>query len=256
MVHIGSPFNETVHVLNGISLEDNEVDEALFQYHLMVDGAPLSTENEYTRSRILEDDVELVPCYLISINGAVTDRVYVRVDGGHTIGNSIDELIRYTESDDYIVGDMDNNAVINVASTITGDINIIVMDKHTVVIDYTKGTIRADEVNVNDLVQSLSELSGIDKSNIIVKVAVDKDGFLTRVSVFMGSDDLCITLVSSVNTLIENGKETCEFGIICRASSARIIVDNEFFVISESYRFYDVNGITIVLVSLLLMTIQ
>ena len=101
-IHIGSPINKDVKVYNGHPLEEcGESD--IFKYHLIPKGATPSSENEFTRTTIIEEQIELVPYHLIKISGEVNKDAYIPVDSNHNLGDSASELKEYLESKDYAV---------------------------------------------------------------------------------------------------------------------------------------------------------
>ena len=220
IVKIGSPLNLTREVFKGLKLEENDLPDEIFKYHLMVKGSNPSPENEYTKKTIVENDIELVPYHLITISGKMKDSFYV-VPG--TLSN-LDDLKEYLGSNDYAVGDDDTREVLDKSSPITRDMRIIVMPRNVVVIDIEKGK-PGEEVNKTEIAVSISDLTGIDIKDILVGAEVDEEGHAIRVIVVLNDSDMCVIVETAINNLVKD--DTCHYGILCRSTGAHILVNDQ-----------------------------
>jgi len=241
-VKIGAPVSQTIKVFNGTSFEDNDVPEEIFNYHLVVNGSKPSPSNEYTKTTIIDDDVELVPYHFVNISGEKNDSRYV--DPGST-SNLGDEsgLKDYFESDEYVVGDATNHTILDEKSPITGDMNIIVMPRNVVIIEIEKYILRVD-VNLTYVAECISKLAGIDINSILIDVEVDEEGYVVRLLIILNDTELCRFVESAVNNLLKDGN--CQFGILCRNTGARILVKEQ--LLSLGYHNNIHNGVFILFI--------
>jgi len=222
-IHIGSPLNIDVVVMSGTTLESNDIPADVFKYHLFVDGTTPSKTNEYTKTTIVETEVQLIPYLLVSVGGEVKEDVYVEAGVEHTVGDSVDKLKQYFDSKDYVVGDVDKNTVLDEKSKITANTRIVVMERHAVELEIEKESVVGAEADPHDIATKISAMSGVNVETILVEVETDKNGYVVRVLLFLGSSEQCDVVVNAVNNLKKDG--TCPYGIICRVVKARVAVD-------------------------------
>jgi len=154
---------------------------SVFEYHLIPKGYALSLANEYTKETVVEENVELIPYYMITLRGLVNEVLFVEVDGEtHTLSESVPELNQYLQSKDYVVGTTDANIVVNGGESIPNDMDVVVMKRNIVVIEMD-GKVSKNEVNVKDLATSISELTGVDASSILIEVEYDDIKGMARI---------------------------------------------------------------------------
>jgi len=236
IVKIDNPVNQELEVFGGITLEENDVSEDIFKYHLIVKGSKPSSANEITKFSIVERDMELVPYHLLTIRGEMDGMVYAEPGALR----NIDELKEYLQSNDYVVGDYDSRVVLDGESPISRDMNIVVMRRNIVVIDIEKT--KPEDVNLTEIALLISDLTGIDVKDILVYDEVDEEGYVIRVIIILEDADQCALVISSVNNL-EKG-DTCKYGILCRSLGARLPVERES--ISFSSRTIINNGLVLI----------
>ena len=243
IIHIGGELNEDVDVLEGISLEENGVPDSLFnKYHLVPEGITPSPANEYKKSTIVHESIDLIPYHIVQISGEMSKTRYVKADG-RSLGESVSELESYLKSKQYTVGDIDKNSLLNSDSSINDDMNIKVMKRNIVVID-TEGDILEVDVNVSEIAESISVLTGIDLDDIMIDLEVDEQGYVIRVIVALKDSEMSDTVVKAVNDL-EKGSGCGAGDVLCRSRNARILIDD----LSCSHRFFSTIAVLTILIS-------
>ena len=239
VIHILSPVNEDYHVLNGLSLEQNGIPNEVLKYHLVPKGVDPSPSREYTKATIVKDNVELVPWYLITISGEMDSTIYVKADGEHRLYDISNELKTYFDSKDFVVGNSDTHSILKSDHIINGDMHLIVLKKNMVLVEIEESSVRAADIDLKDIAESVSELTGIGIENILVDYEMDKDGYVVSVTVVLKDGAMCEKVVADVNALEKDGQ--CEYGVLCRSQSARIVTNE----MSGSGRVGVESGITI-----------
>jgi len=231
VVRILSPVNVYVRVLSGTTLEECGVPSEVFGFHLMPKGTTPTTASEYVKTTVVEEDVELVPYHKITLNGEVDKTVYVEADGIYVLGDN-SELKKYFDSKNYVVGDSDKNSMLNEKTIVTGDLNIVVMKQNMVVIDMEESTVLAVDVDLKEIAESISALTGIDVGSIFVDVEIDDNGYVLRIIVILKDEEMSEEVVASINDLAKDSQ--CGSGVLCHSSSARIVVGD----MSSSFRVF------------------
>jgi len=230
-VKIGGIVNKDMTVLGGLPLESTLPKDVL-KYHFIPKGLNPSSENEISKSTIIEDDIELIPYRLIKITGEITKTIYIMADTAHYNLDDNSDLKKYLSSKDYAIGDNDSRALLSGDSEVDGDISIIVMKKNIVVIDMEEEAVLAADVNTKEIAESVSALTGIGVENILVDIDVDEAGYVIRIIVIVQDYEMSENVASSINELVKDKSSQCNYGVLCRSKSARIVVGD----LSVGYR--------------------
>ena len=225
-IHIGGSVGlQNIRVLCGLPLEESGFPAALFEYHLIPEGADLSRSMEYKRTTIPEYEIVLLPYHEVIVTGELSRDVFIPVDNEkHILSESLKDLKKYLNDVAFVVGDSEKNKVLSGEEQISSDMTIVVMRRNIVVIDM-KDEVHKDEVNVTEFAESLSQLTGIEAAKMIVELECDEEGFVLRVLVMVPELSHCEKVVESVNGLKKDGQ--CSFGILCRCGGARLFVEEE-----------------------------
>jgi len=231
VIHIGGEVNEEARVLKGYSYEENGLPDSLLKkYHLVPEGKTPTPANEYKKSTKFDEAVNLIPYHIVRISGEVSKTLYVEADG-RRLGESVNDLKPYLKSKEYTVGDVEKNAILNSESSINEDMNIIVRKRNIVVIDI-EGDVLAVDVNVSEIAESISALSGIELDDIMIDIEVDEQGYVIRVIVALKDSEMSDIVVKAVNELEKDSQ--CNSGILCQSRGARIEIDD----LSCSHRIF------------------
>jgi len=222
-IHIGGIVNRNIEVFAGLTLDECGVPDDILDYHLVPNGITPTTANEITKDTVIEESVDLTPYYMIKISGEVSQTVYIEADGKQHKVSENEELKNYLESKDYTIGDIDTNAILNDKTKVDGDINIVVMKKNTVVIDVEPETVLAVDVNLKEIAESISALTGISVENILIDIEVDENGYVIQIIVIVSDYEMSEEVVSSVNELVKDDSN-CQSGVLCHSREARIVV--------------------------------
>jgi len=249
-IQIGNPVKESVRVWSGITLEESGISSKAFDYHLIAKGTTAAPENEYKKTSVIEDDIELIPYHMINISGTITKTVYVKADGSHTLDES-EELKEYLESSSYAVGDGNEHGLLDGKSAISGDMDVIVMKRNMVSIEF-EGTIRSSEAKTNEIAKSIHKLTGIEMNSILIDVEGDKEGNVVRIIVILKDADLCEKVVIAIQNLVKD-KSQCskELGLLCHSINARIVVEGPSLSLSHCDDNH--NGLLLTIVLVLMM---
>jgi len=238
IIHIGVPVNMRVKMLNGKPLGEVGFPDEVFTYHLVPEGTNPSASKEYRKTTIIneEKDLELVPYYMITISGELTETIYVEANGEHNLGESTDQLKQFLDSKKYAIGDIENNTVVDGSSTISGDMNLVIIQRHAVVIELEEDSrVLGVDVNITDIAQSISVVTGVDAKNIFIEVVTDDKGYAVKVIVVLQAEDLSKTVVTQLNDLIKDNQ--CNFGLICRASQIYFDAEGQSISLEIGNRF-------------------
>jgi len=209
----------------------------------------MKKENEVTEKTIIEDEMNLVPCYMIEVNGEMNEVAYVGVDGTHDLGEKFSQYF-----DKYVVGDADNNNVLKKDTAISGDMKIVVMERHEVVIEFEE-KILASDFNINELATNISVLSGIEASNILIEVESDEDGYIVRVIVIVLTDNDTNIIVKAVNEAIQDAG--CSYGQLCRAKRAWRVGGGSTLSLSHGeHNFNHIHSCIILFLSMLMLMLM
>jgi len=84
-IHIGDPVNYDKDAIAGNPLQECGVSSEAFKYHFFAKGATPSVSNEYKKTTIINDDVDLVPYFMIEINSGLNGTFYVEAISGKTL---------------------------------------------------------------------------------------------------------------------------------------------------------------------------
>jgi len=232
VIHVGGKVNVNSEAFPGMMLKECDIPSEVFKYHLFEKGENPSAQNEYNKASVIYDDIDLVPYYLITVKGELTGTFFVEAsnDVGY-LGDHVKPLKDYLQSKDYSVGDMDNSALLDFKTGISKDMNIIVMKKHTVVIDMD-GKVLASDVDTEVIAAAISELTAIETSNVLVEIVVNDEGYVISIIVVLADSDSCERVVASVSDVIQ--EDNCAPSILCHSQDVRIVVGD----LSSSARNY------------------
>jgi len=257
VIHIGKPFNKDIEASVGTLFGDlSDVTEEMLKYHLIPDGDALSKSNEYTKNTAVEEEVTLIPYYLLTVRGEIEKDLYVKVDGNHNLGE-VDELKSYLGSQKYVVGDSDKNSLLTGNTVVSSDMNIIVMNRNVAVLEMQENSnVKESEVVLSEVAASVNALTNIDKKTIVILLESDSNGYVTKINVFVPTSQQSKKVSEDVNNLKKDS--TCNYGILCKTRGAYSDNSNSdgpstttgsskhssqsFKIISLGYR-YDVNSI-------------
>jgi len=216
IVHVSSPINLSIVVLNGIPLEESDIPDEILKYHLIPKGMSPTSSNEFKKTDIFEvedDEIDVVPYHLVTIDGVIVENIYLEADDVHYLGNISNGLLeQYFYSEDYVVGSSDTNTLLDPDDVVEGDINVVVMKENKVVIEIEESTVLAGDAVESVIAESLSALTGIDKNSIIVFVEVDSEGYVLKLDVFVKDNESCETVAKAVEDL---PKDNCTYGVVC-----------------------------------------
>jgi len=84
-IHIGDPVNYDKDAIAGNPLQECGVSSEAFKYHFFAKGATPSVSNEYKKTTIINDDVDLVPYFMIEINSGLNGTYFVEATGSKTL---------------------------------------------------------------------------------------------------------------------------------------------------------------------------
>jgi len=254
IIHIDSPVNQDVRVLNGLTMEECGVSSEILKYHLFVKGLDPSTSNEYKKNTIIDFGIDtvLVPYYKITIKGIINGTHFVQP--GTIVGN-VESLQQYINSDEYAVGDCDNNMLfLGNQTTIERDTNIIVRKKFVVVIDIDKSTVLASDLNTSEIAAAITDLTRIELTDILIEIELDEQGYVVRLVVMLSDSNECEQVVIAVNELDKG--EQCQASVLCRSKSAHTLdVISSTMVVSLSVGSWHFLPYSLMLCTVFLFTI-
>ena len=225
VIHVGGLIGKDIPFLSSLPLEECEDPQIaqILKYHLFKQGSALIPENEIKESTIIEENVTLIPHYLITVDGEASAELYVEAkDTKYILGEVASVLKPFIGSEEFVIGDSDFNCPLNGDEEVKRDYHVIVMKRNVVAIDFD-GTTLGTEVKVEEFAESLSELTGIDKSQILVKVEVNEEGFAIRVLVYLSDMEKAQDTANSVNNIVADGQ--CKWGMLCRNGGAIVLMD-------------------------------
>ena len=182
-VKILSPVNGNWEMLSGSPLETCGIPDDVFNYHLIPKGSNPTTSNEFKRTAIIEDDIELIPYYMITINGELNKIIFIEAAKYNEYNICEDpDLKSFIESNHYSVGNSNTNTLLNCSSEVTGDLIITVMKNETFIYMEMKSEAKMTE---DELAEAISKMTGINKNDIIVVMDYDDQGYVVSVSVIL-----------------------------------------------------------------------
>jgi len=156
--------------------------------------------------------------YIVSVSG-VMDKMFVVANDSSL--SSLKELLPYMEDEEnYVVGDSEDNNVLTGDVVVTRDMNIVVMQVHSVVIVVEAGL---TEVNFTEVAIAVSELCGIDPRNIIVQTVTGESGEIISIMLYFEVEDNAIVAVEKINDLDKG--DSCTSGVLCRSKKAFLNID-------------------------------
>jgi len=195
-VHIGGNIGKDIELLIGATMEDcNITNSTILNCHFGKGDSKPTIMTELNRTTIVEEGLtELTPFFVVTMSGLVEEREYVKVGGSV---NEVTKLKDYIGSSKHIVGDSDKHSVIGGGDTIDQDLRIVVMDFHAseMIMD---GSQLASDIDLNEVAESASVMSGVDKSGIIVRVESDESGYATRILIFVPDKEQNNAIVDAV----------------------------------------------------------
>ena len=77
-----------------------------------------------------------------------------------------------------------------------------------------------DEMNSTELIETISNISGVDPDTIKIGVEMDDHGKIVRIIVFVSNQQTAEAIIKAINAMEE---DECQNGIICRSKEARVI---------------------------------
>jgi len=202
-IHVGYPVNQDCEVQVGSTLDQCEFldPDTVFKYHLFHEYST-PPYNEYLRTTVIEDEEEelvLVPWYMIKVTGEVSGEVkgnhYIEASSKQTLLGVVSNLDTYLQSTDSVVGNSDINTLIKEDQSVDGDMNVIVMEKHIVLVDVEENKVPRISVTEVSTAQAVSQLIEVNKSSVLVDINSNNQGFVMRVDVMLPTADLCDSLV-------------------------------------------------------------
>jgi len=169
------------------TLEGCGIRSDVFKCHLFKKGSDPSTSNEINKTKIIEGDLVLVPYYMVTVSGEIINGTYYVNAGNQSsaIIGSIPDLVEYFKSQDYVVGDSNTNALVHYYTILTGDMNITVMSRSAVASIDMDERLSASEVNESEIALAISDLTGVDASEILIELVVNDKGYVIRVIVIL-----------------------------------------------------------------------
>jgi len=190
-IHIGNPVNMNVEAFAGMTLEECGIPYDVLKYHMFTTGSNPSTSYEYNRTSAIYDDIDFVPYIMIRMKGEVSGIFYVEATKrGEYLINIVESLKDYIETNDYAVGDSDTNVLLDAKTTVTSDMNVIVMKRNRVEIELNEPVLTS-EVNASEIALAISEFTGIATTDILIDLLVNEEGYVIQVSVFLSGSDEC-----------------------------------------------------------------
>ena len=215
-VHIGSPVNRYVKVLSGTALEDSGVQ---CNYHYFIKGSYPSSSNEFKRTTIINNDMDLVPYFMVTVTGEISGTFFVEANGIHYLVDAVKPLKQYLESKNYAVGDSNNNTLLDTETVVTDNMDIKVLKRNLVVIDMDE-TVLASDVNASIIAIEISTLTNIELSEILVEIEYDEQGHITKVIVVLSDGDTCEQVAVAINDLDKD--VNCEPSVLCHSKQTRV----------------------------------
>jgi len=223
-IHIESPIDMDFDGIAGRSLGEFKIPDEVFKYHLFAKGTDPTPSNEMKKTSKIEEDIVLVPYYMMTIKGVIDRIFYVEaVKHGEFVFDNVKALKQYVGTKDYAIGDSEHHSVLSEQSTITGDMEILVMHRNVVLIDVDESTsFDVNDVNKSEIAQTISDLTGISVSEILVDFECDEHGVVNKVIIIMNDIDKCKKTAEAVN---EFSNSDCESSNILCHSRAHVHED-------------------------------
>jgi len=185
----------------------------VFESHLYEVGSDPSTSDEYTRYTVIDKNLDLVTYCKVTVEEEEADekKYYVETDSDV---ESVGQLKTYMEDEDYAVGDSDNNNVLTVQSTVTGDMTIIVIKRNVVVFDIDESaSFNVEDVSLTAIAAIIDSLTGIARTSILVELETDEQGNVVRVVAIMNDIEKCRATAEAVN----NDVNCYSYNILCHS---------------------------------------
>jgi len=191
-------------------------------------------------------DIKVMYHWNVKSSGIIDGRWFVKDKS--SIGD-ISELRQYFESkEEYVVGDLNTNELIESNTIVMQDMNIIVNKKDKIVIVEFDDGVR--EVNISEVANMISEATGIDIKKLIVSVEINEKGEVVRVLLYVDNDAAANTIVDMINGLDRDS--SCNAGILCVTRRAYIPIQSE--VLEMSYKHTESISVMILLGLVLIYT--
>ena len=92
--------------------------------------------------------------------------------------------------------------------------------KASVVIDFTDG-VNVNEMNLTDLIETISRLCGLDPSEIEIGFEIDDYGYVMSVTVFVDDESTAKVIAEKINDLDKG--EGCGYAILCKRKTVRVL---------------------------------
>ena len=186
-----------------------------------VDKSKIFVSSDYESKFFCESTIfeKGIP-YIITVSGLMDKWVFADSNSTFSL-SSLNDLLPYFEDDEkYVVGDSENNNVLTGDVVVTRDMNIVIMEVHSVVVVVEAGL---TEVNLTELAVAVGELCGVDWRNIIAQVETNESGEIISIVLFFELEDSAVAAVEKINDLDKGS--SCTSGVLCLSKKAFLRVE-------------------------------
>ena len=95
------------------------------------------------------------------------------------------------------------------------------MKRHVIVMEIEQKTVLIDDVDVKEIAEMVSELTGTDESDILISIEVDEEGYVISISIILKEDDNLTVIKNAIDDITDNNKQ-CDYGVLCRVKTVYI----------------------------------
>jgi len=209
------------YIEHDTSFEDGKMYGEITFNPELIDGCRLydiSGKKEYFMNTAVSKDIMLVLSHILRISGIINEESYAK--NGTKLSN-IRSLTPYLDDTDYVIVDeADNNTAYEGNTIIMNDMNITVKKSQKIVIELDP--VNESEVNQTELISIISNITGINEEDIVVKIDTNDDGKVVSIIVYVNekvnADDVALAVDS-----IKTDPDKCESGILCRKKNVYVV---------------------------------
>jgi len=136
----------------------------------------------------------IMHCWKVTSTGVISGRWLA--DKGTTIG-SVWGLKLFFEYDDFVVGDLSTNELLQSTTPVVQDMNVVVNKKSIeIIIDFEDGV---EQVSSSEMAKMISEATGIATEKLIFVVQRNERGEILHVILYVDNDTDAKTILDMIN---------------------------------------------------------
>jgi len=173
----------------------------------------------YSSSTFCQIPINVTRRHLILSSGLIEGEWLVADKSKLGGSDGIAELNRYLQASEFVVGDLIKREIVTADTVVVRNMSLVVMNRNAVIIEFDSDT---HSVSVDDIINELTDLTGVDRDDIVVNIVTNDKDEIIRVEVYVDTDKTADDVAHVINDLDKSSN--CTAGVMCKSKDAYVSI--------------------------------